>query len=107
MSERIAHCLVRGRVQGVGFRWFVRERAAKLGLRGWCANLSDGRVEVWAEGDPARVGELVDALRRGPPSSRVEDVLVENVLGDTISGADAAAAPLAAERMRVAFAGGS
>jgi acylphosphatase len=102
VSERIAHCLVRGRVQGVGFRWFVRERAAELGLRGWCANLSDGRVEVWAEGDPARVGELVDALRRGPPSSRVEDVLVE-----TVSGEDSAAAPLAADRKRVAFAGGS
>lgn len=102
MGERVAHCLVRGRVQGVGFRWFVRERAAELGLRGWCANLTDGRVEVWAEGDAARIDELVVALRRGPPSSRVEAVHVETTSDDAN-----AAAPLSAERMRIAFAGGS
>jgi acylphosphatase len=97
VGERVAHCIVRGRVQGVGFRWYVRARAVELGLRGWCANLSDGRVEVWAEGDEAKVDGLVAALRRGPPSSRVEDVLVESV-----SGGDPAV-PLAPDRSRIAF----
>jgi acylphosphatase len=67
---------VRGRVQGVGFRWWTRARALELGLAGWAANLADGRVEVVAEGPPADVGALLAALRSTETPGRV-DVVVE------------------------------
>jgi acylphosphatase len=54
---------VRGEVQGVGFRWWVRSRALALGLSGRASNLADGRVEVVAEGPRAAVEELLAALR--------------------------------------------
>ncbi len=53
---------VRGRVQGVGFRWWVRSRALELGLAGSATNLSDGRVEVVAEGPRGRCRDLLDLL---------------------------------------------
>ncbi len=56
---------VRGRVQGVGLRWWVRKRALELGLRGHASNLDDGRVEVVAEGPRAACERLLEALR-GP-----------------------------------------
>jgi acylphosphatase len=54
---------VRGRVQGVGMRWWIRSRALELGLAGWAANLEDGRVEVVAEGERAAAQALLDLLR--------------------------------------------
>jgi len=65
------HVLVRGRVQGVGFRWFVRETARGLGLAGWVRNRSDGTVEVAAEGSVALLDRLRDELRKGPPGASV------------------------------------
>lgn len=65
---------VRGRVQGVGFRYFVRRRASTLGLVGWVANQADGRVRCVAEGPAAALDELEAALRAGPPGSFVERV---------------------------------
>lgn len=65
---------VRGRVQGVGFRWFVRERARALGLRGWVRNRQDGSVEVLAEGDDSALHQLRIMLRDGPSGARVSDV---------------------------------
>jgi acylphosphatase len=56
---------VSGRVQGVGFRWWVRRRAEALGLRGTATNLADGRVEVVAEGGRAACEALLQALRSG------------------------------------------
>ena len=61
-----------GRVQGVGFRWFTHDAAAREGLHGWVRNLADGRVEVVVEGEPASVNRLEAAVRRGPASARVE-----------------------------------
>ena len=63
--------LVRGRVQGVGFRWFVRERARSLGLAGCVCNRPDGAVEVEAEGDEAAINALLRDLRIGPPGAQV------------------------------------
>ena len=57
---------VRGRVQGVGFRWWTRARALELGLVGHARNLPDGRVEVCAQGDPGAVEALVELLREDP-----------------------------------------
>lgn len=68
------HLEVTGRVQGVGFRWFVRERARRLGLAGWVRNQEDGSVEIVAEGDDAAIDMLGTALRAGPPGSSVENV---------------------------------
>lgn len=65
------HVRVTGVVQGVGFRWFVRERARRLGLSGWVRNRPDGSVEVFAEGDAARLELLRGELRRGPDGAAV------------------------------------
>jgi acylphosphatase len=65
---------VRGRVQGVGFRWFVRERARELAVRGWVRNRSDGSVEVEAEGDLASLDELRRSLAKGPRGAVVSSV---------------------------------
>ncbi|MFC4560284.1 acylphosphatase [Nocardiopsis mangrovi] len=66
---------VRGRVQGVGFRWWVRARALELGLTGTATNLADGRVEVVAEGPKDRCDELLALLRGGDPPGRVLGVV--------------------------------
>lgn len=58
---------VRGRVQGVGFRWWTRSRALELGLTGWAANLDDGRVEVVAEGPREKCESLLELLSEDPP----------------------------------------
>jgi acylphosphatase len=72
-------CLVSGRVQGVGFRFFVQERAAVEGLHGWVRNLPDGRVEAWLEGDDESVTRVERAIQRGPAGAHVEHVIVEEV----------------------------
>jgi acylphosphatase len=66
------HVRVRGLVQGVGFRWFVRERARRLGLAGWVRNLPDGSVEVVAAGDQGQLDLLRGELQRGPRGAAVE-----------------------------------
>jgi acylphosphatase len=66
--------VVRGRVQGVGFRWFVREHARGLGVKGWVRNHADGSVEVAAEGDAASLDRLRECLARGPTGARVAAV---------------------------------
>ncbi|HEY3705333.1 MAG TPA: acylphosphatase [Terracidiphilus sp.] len=71
----VLHFLVRGRVQGVGFRWFVHREASELELRGWVRNTEDGDVEIVACGDPRDLNELRSSLRRGPRGARVDNVL--------------------------------
>jgi acylphosphatase len=66
---------VRGQVQGVGFRWWTRSQALRLGLRGYASNLDDGRVEVVAEGPRADCAQLLDALRSPDPPGRVDSVV--------------------------------
>ena len=70
--------VVRGYVQGVGFRWFVEREAAGLGLEGWVANQPDGSVEVVAEGPDEALGQLVLLLWEGPSGSSVSDVAVRH-----------------------------
>jgi acylphosphatase len=69
-----AEILVEGHVQGVGYRDYARRRAALLGLAGWVMNLRDGRVRLRAEGPRPVIEDLVRALEKGPPLSRVERV---------------------------------
>jgi acylphosphatase len=71
----VQHFLVKGRVQGVGFRWFVHREAAAIGLRGWVRNTEDGHVEVLASGTPEQLAELRAALHEGSRGSRVDSVL--------------------------------
>ena len=65
---------VSGRVQGVGFRYFVRQNAEAAGVDGYAKNLSDGRVEVLLCGPQSRVSKVQQALQSGPSGSRVESV---------------------------------
>jgi acylphosphatase len=75
----VRYYLVKGRVQGVGFRWFVHREAAELGLHGWVRNTDSGHVEVVASGEPEILEELKAALRKGSRGSRV-DAVVEQEL---------------------------
>jgi acylphosphatase len=71
-GERVALRLrLRGHVQGVGFRWFVRGVARELGLAGRVRNLRDGSVEIEVAGDPERVEKLITRVRQGPPGAAV------------------------------------
>jgi len=73
---------VRGRVQGVGFRWWTRARALELGLAGHARNMADGRVEVVAQGEAQAVARLEELLREEPTTTRrpgyVESVVVQH-----------------------------
>ena len=69
------HFEVSGRVQGVGFRWFVREQARALELAGWVRNLPTGEVELVAAGPAGALDKLERALRAGPPGAHVERVV--------------------------------
>ena len=73
LAQRL-EVVVHGRVHGVGFRVYTLRVARDLGLRGWVANESGGRVRVVAEGPADRLGELVQALREGPPAALVDRV---------------------------------
>jgi acylphosphatase len=71
----VLHFLVQGRVQGVGFRWFVHREASELRLSGWVRNTEDGDVEVVASGTAEDLAELRASLRRGPRGSRIDHVI--------------------------------
>ena len=68
------HLEIGGRVQGVGFRWFAKERARRFGISGWVRNRPDGSVEVAAAGDRESIDAFTDALRRGPDGARVDSL---------------------------------
>ena len=70
--------LVRGRVQGVGFRWFVEREAHMLGIAGWVRNNHDGSVEVLAQGTRDQLSGLHGRLREGPRAARVDAVEVSD-----------------------------
>ena len=69
--------IVRGRVQGVGYRFFAERAARELDVRGWVRNLPDGTVETLAEGEDEAVARYFERLRQGPRGSRVEAVVEE------------------------------
>jgi acylphosphatase len=69
--------IVKGSVQGVGFRRFVFENAKKLKLKGYAKNLSNGNVEILVAGDEEKIKELYEACKIGPPLARVEEVEIK------------------------------
>jgi acylphosphatase len=75
MTTMVLHFLIQGRVQGVGFRWFVHREASELELRGWVRNTEEGDVEVVASGAVEDLAELRTSLRKGPRGSRVDRVI--------------------------------
>jgi acylphosphatase len=91
MSEKkiCMHCLVKGRVQGVGFRGATKRQALRLGVSGWVRNLSDGRVEILVYGESKAVESLCAWLHKGPDFSHVSEVhcrLVDPVLSQCPEG---------------------
>jgi acylphosphatase len=79
VAEIARHVRVTGRVQGVFFRAWTKEQAVSLGVMGWVRNCPDGRVEAHVEGDRSAVEQMIEHLRKGPPSARVEDVRLWDV----------------------------
>jgi acylphosphatase len=77
----VVHFLIRGRVQGVGFRWYVHREAAELGLRGWVKNTDAGDVEIVAAGEAEVIAELREELHKGSRGSRV-DAVIEHALDE-------------------------
>ncbi len=77
MSHAILQVMIRGRVQGVGYRAWVEYQATQCGLEGWVRNRRDGSVEAVFAGPARTVAEMVALCRHGPPSARVDHVLKE------------------------------
>lgn len=75
--DKQIHAIVRGRVQGVGFRAFTQKKAHELGLNGWVRNLRTGEVEVEAEGTQQDLEAFLLHLKKGPLFSAVEEVTVD------------------------------
>lgn len=77
MEEKAAYIRVYGKVQGVFFRAFTRDWASRLGLKGYVKNMSDGSVEIVAEGSEESIKELIKRVKIGPPAAIVERVSIE------------------------------
>lgn len=77
---------IRGRVQGVGFRWFVERAAHSLSLRGYARNLADGRVEVYAVGSADGIKQLTPLLAQGPAQSEVLGIEEMEAAVEAVSG---------------------
>ncbi|MBI3789022.1 MAG: acylphosphatase [Ignavibacteriales bacterium] len=71
------HIIVKGLVQGVGFRYFVERQALQLGIKGYARNLYNGDVEIEAEGDRSLVEEFIKEVKIGPRSAYVKDLHIE------------------------------
>jgi acylphosphatase len=74
MSDAIRQVRITGRVQGVGYRYWVEQKATALGLEGWVRNRRDGSVEALFAGPADVVADMIALCRRGPSSARVEAV---------------------------------
>ena len=71
--------IISGRVQGVGFRYFVQEKALKTGIKGYVKNMPGGNVEIDAEGEKESLDQFLKICRQGPPASRVESFILHDV----------------------------
>ena len=79
INEPIArHLVVRGRVQGVGYRNYIEYKAGQLGIKGWVRNRLDGSVEAVVQGNLAAVAEIIECAKRGPRAAEVVTVEIGN-----------------------------
>jgi acylphosphatase len=85
MSETIRHVTIRGRVQGVGYRYWFEQQARARGLEGWVRNRRDGSVEAVLAGPAEAVAELIAQCRRGPSAARVDAVQDEDASSDALN----------------------
>jgi acylphosphatase len=83
-EHKAVHLIVRGRVQGVGFRAFVEQEALSRGIEGWVRNRRDGTVEAVFTGDTASVGAMIAACKTGPRGSRVENIEQRDAVEDDL-----------------------
>ena len=77
-TREIKRLMIRGVVQGIGFRAWAEREALSLGLKGWVRNRVDGAVEMLLAGPPDEVAAMIERCRKGPPLSKVEAIDVEN-----------------------------
>ncbi|MBJ7406001.1 MAG: acylphosphatase [Bradyrhizobium sp.] len=85
MSRAILQVMIRGRVQGVGYRAWVEYQATTSGLEGWVRNRRDGSVEALFAGTPKHIADMVALCRHGPPSARVDSVTSETASVDELN----------------------
>lgn len=85
MSDRAVRVRVTGRVQGVGFRYWTRREAERLGLRGWVRNEPDGTVAVLLAGEDEAVAAMLGLLRQGPPGAAVDGVAEQRADGGEVA----------------------
>ncbi|MDP3949162.1 acylphosphatase [Microbacterium sp.] len=83
---RSVRTITRGRVQGVGFRWFIQDAASAHGVAGWVRNRRDGSVEAELHGSDADVQAVLDAMTQGPPGAQVDEVAVSDLPAPTSRG---------------------
>ena len=81
--ERVTrHLIITGRVQGVGYRFYMQRKARELGVAGWVRNRLDGSVDAMVQGDMGAVEAMIAWARRGPPSAVVAEVKIEDATGE-------------------------
>jgi acylphosphatase len=85
-SLKSVRVCISGRVQGVGYRYWTKQEACRVGLCGWVRNLPDDRVEAVFEGDAATVDLMIQACRQGPPAALVCDVTIEDRVHHGLQG---------------------
>jgi acylphosphatase len=84
MNDTIRRVIIRGRVQGVGYRAWIDHQARRAGLQGWVRNRRDGSVEAVFDGTEDTVARIVVSCRSGPPSAQVDDVAEEAASADEL-----------------------
>jgi acylphosphatase len=90
MPIKKINAVISGRVQGVGFRYYILEKAEMIGISGWVSNLPDGDVKTEAIGDENQISDFLQYLRKGPSGARIErvDYTIEDVALNEFSGFD-------------------
>lgn len=84
MAQRSVHIIVKGRVQGVGYRWFVVQKASEFNITGWVRNLPNQDIEIIAHGTKKDMEPFIDWVKTGPSLSRVLSVSISDFFADSI-----------------------
>lgn len=80
MPVKTVYLIIGGRVQGVGYRYFVLHKAAELHISGWVRNSSYGKVEIEAEGEPRNLETFIDWIKIGPSRAVIQSVSVSEII---------------------------